>query len=160
MEILSYKLDVFEGPLDVLLSLIAKHKLNICDIEISKLLEQYLAFIDEMQKQDLELAGEFLEMAARLIYIKTVSLLPRQEEAEQLVEELRGELIEYRDCKYIAGKLRETGTGFDLQVREPEKIEADLTYTRIHEPFDIFKAYINAVSNDQMVYEFDSDQFS
>ena len=70
MESISFKLEVFEGPLDLLLSLIAKHKLNICDIEISKLLEQYLLFIEEAHKQDLELAGEFLEMAARLIYIK------------------------------------------------------------------------------------------
>ena len=84
MEKISYKLDVFEGPLDVLLNLITKHKLNICDIEISKLLEQYLLFIEDMQRQDLEIAGEFLEMAARLIYIKTAALLPRPEEAEQM----------------------------------------------------------------------------
>ena len=63
METISFKLEVFEGPLDLLLSLIAKHKLNICDIEISKLLEQYLLYIDQAHEQNLELAGEFLEMA-------------------------------------------------------------------------------------------------
>ena len=67
MENISFKLDVFEGPLDLLLHLISKHKLNINDIEISKLLEQYLIYIEQAKEQDLELAGEFLEMAARLI---------------------------------------------------------------------------------------------
>ena len=61
------------------------------------------------------------------------------------MEELRGELIEYRDCKLVAGKLRESTDGFDYLIREPEKIEVDMTYTRIHEPYDIFKAYIAAV---------------
>ena len=76
MDTISFKLDVFEGPLDVLLNLITKHKLNIYDIEISKLLEQYLLFIEEAHKQDLELTGEFLEMAARLIYIKLPHFSP------------------------------------------------------------------------------------
>ena len=80
MDNISFKLDVFEGPLDLLLHLISKHKLNINDIEISKLLEQYLLYIEQAKEQDLELAGEFLEMAARLIYIKTVSLLPKPED--------------------------------------------------------------------------------
>ena len=95
MESISFRLEVFEGPLDLLLSLIQKHKLNICDIEISKLLEQYLLYIEKANEQNLELAGEFLEMAARLIYIKTASLLPRPEEAEQMKKELEGALIEY-----------------------------------------------------------------
>lgn len=74
---LQFKLDVFEGPLDLLLHLIAKHKLNIYDVEISKLLEQYLDYIEQMKLADLEVASEFLEMAAHLVYIKTVSLLPK-----------------------------------------------------------------------------------
>lgn len=62
--------------MDVLLTLIAKHKLNIYDIAISQLLEQYLNYLADCQEQDLELAGAFLEMAARLIYLKTAALLP------------------------------------------------------------------------------------
>ena len=81
---MSFKLEVFEGPLDLLLHLIAKHKLNINDIPIMILVEQYLNYISDMAEQDMEVAGDFLEMAARLIYIKTVSLLPRKEEAEAL----------------------------------------------------------------------------
>lgn len=131
--------------MDLLLSLIGKKKISINDVPILELIEQYLDYVRKMQDDDLDVSSEFLEMAARLIYIKTVSLLPVQEEAEKLVEELRGELIEYRDCKYIAGKLKETQDGFDYQTREPEKIEADMTYTRIHDPADIFRAYIAAV---------------
>ena len=64
MEKLQFKLEAFEGPLDLLLHLISKHKLNINDIEISLLLEQYLDYIDGLKEQDFEIAGEFLEMAA------------------------------------------------------------------------------------------------
>jgi len=60
---ISFKLEVFEGPLDLLLHLISKHKLNINDIPIMTLVEQYLAYISDMAEQDMEIAGEFLEMA-------------------------------------------------------------------------------------------------
>ena len=144
-EKLQYKLESFEGPLDLLLNLIQKHKLNICDIEISKLLEQYLLYIEQANEQDLELAGEFLEMAARLVYIKTVSLLPVHDEADRLAEELRGELTEYRDCQIMAGKLAEQADGFNFFNRQPQVIESDMTYTRIHEPVELYKAYLAAV---------------
>jgi len=141
MQPISYKLEVFEGPLDLLLSLITKHKLNICDIEISKLLEQYLLYMDQAKEQDLELAGEFLEMAARLIYIKTASLLPQPEEAEQMKKELEGALIEYSLCKAAAAKLSERFCGGDIFVRRPMKITADATYRLVHEPQRLAEAY-------------------
>ena len=84
---LNFKLEVFEGPLDLLLSLISKHKLNIYDIEISLLLEQFLLYLEQMKQADIEIAGEFLEMAARLIYIKSSALLPKYE-AEEMKKEL------------------------------------------------------------------------
>lgn len=105
MQTISFKLEVFEGPMDLLLNLISKHKLNIYDIEISSLLEQYLAYLDQCREQDLELAGEFLEMAARLIYIKTASLLPRPEDAQKEKQALQGALIEYALCKQAAQAL-------------------------------------------------------
>ncbi len=141
MESISFKLEVFEGPLDLLLSLIAKHKLNICDIEISKLLEQYLLYIDQAHEQNLELAGEFLEMAARLIYIKTASLLPQPEEAEQMKRELEGALIEYSLCKIAAQRLADAFVGGSIFVRRPMKIKADMTYTLVHEPERLAIAY-------------------
>ena len=119
MEQISYKLEVFEGPMDLLLHLISKHKLNIYDIPIIELVEQYIAYVKKMQESDMYVASEFLEMAARLVYIKTVSLLPVYEEAEDLKKELTGELLEYRDCQLMAGKLAKRTEGFDRFVREP-----------------------------------------
>ena len=87
MEKISYKLENFEGPLDLLLHLIKKNKLNIYDIQISELLTQYMAHIDKMKEQSLDISSEFLEMAARLVYIKTTFLLPKHEEAEALKQE-------------------------------------------------------------------------
>ena len=139
MENISFKLDVFEGPLDLLLHLISKHKLNINDIEISKLLEQYLIYIEQAKEQDLELAGEFLEMAARLIYIKTVSLLPKPEEAEEIKKELQGTLIEYSACKRAAEKLKAAFCGNDIFVR-PAGILAE-TFLNMHiKKFDFRRA--------------------
>ncbi len=145
MEKLQYKLEVFEGPMDLLLQLIAKKKVSINDVPIMEIIEQYLEYVRQMQEDNLDVSSEFLEMAARLLYIKTVSLLPVHEEAEKLVEELRGELTEYQDCKLVAGKLQNQAKGFDFYSRPPEEIEVDMTYTRIHEPVEIFKAYMAAV---------------
>lgn len=131
--------------MDLLLQLISKKKVSINDVPIMEIIEQYLEYVRQMQDDNLEVSSEFLEMAARLLYIKTVSLLPVHEEAEKLVEELRGELTEYQDCKMVAGKLQNQAKGFDFYSRPPEEIEVDMTYTRIHEPFEIFKAYIAAV---------------
>ncbi len=141
METISFKLDVFEGPLDLLLHLISKHKLNINDIEISKLLEQYLLYIEQAKEQDLELAGEFLEMAARLIYIKTVSLLPKPQSAEEIKKELQGALIEYSLCKKAAERLKEQFCGNDTFVREPLKLELDSEYKLKHSPDKLIEAF-------------------
>lgn len=145
MEKINYKLEVFEGPLDLLLHLIGKHKLNINDIPIFELVEQYTDYVRQMQEEDMEVASEFLEMAARLVYIKSVSLLPVHEEAEQLKMELAGELIKYRECKLIAEKLSEQTDGFNFFSREPAHIDPDKTYRRTHVPMEILKAYIAAV---------------
>lgn len=145
MEKISYKLEAFEGPLDLLLHLISKHKLNIYDIPIVTLVEQYVEYVRQMQESDMYVASDFLEMAARLVYLKSVSLLPVYTEAEELKKELQGELIEYRDMKMIAQKLSETNTpGFDCFVREPIKMDIDQTYRRIHEPGELISAYISA----------------
>ena len=103
--IISYKLEGFEGPLDLLLQLIARNKMNIYDIPLTELIDQYLEQIKLYETEEMELASEFLEMASRLIYIKTVSLLPKHDEIAELKEELTGELLEYMVCKQIAEKL-------------------------------------------------------
>ncbi len=144
MEKISYKLDVFEGPMDLLLHLISKHKLNIYDIQISVLVEQYVEYVRQMQEEDMYVAAEFLEMAARLVYLKSVSLLPVYTEAEQLKQELQGELIEYRDMKLMAEKLSQNTEGFGTFIRKPEKIDPDQTYKRFHDPSELFNAYVMA----------------
>lgn len=148
MEKLSYKLESFEGPLDLLLHLIEKNKMSIFDIMISELLEQYMDHVQAMQEQDPELAGDFLDMASRLVQIKAASLLPKPEEAEEMKKELTGQLIEYKKCKQIA-RILSAGMCFDYLGREPEKIKADMRYKRTHPPEYLKERYIAAVGRGQ-----------
>lgn len=141
---LSYKLECFEGPLDLLLQLISRNKLNIYDIPVAELLEQYLAQIDAMREADMDVQSEFLEMAARLIYMKTVSLLPKHDEIEALKQELTGELIEYQICREMAEKLSKMTGGFATFVRKPEQLEFDSTYEIVHESDELLAAYMSA----------------
>lgn len=143
MEKLQYKLEVFEGPLDLLLILISKNKLNIYDIPIAELLDQYMEQIDLMREENLDIASEFLEMAARLVQIKTASLLPRQEEEEDPRMELTGQLLEYQQCKEAAQALAELAS-FDTVVRAPQEVPADLIYKRVHELVEIAQALVSA----------------
>lgn len=145
MEKLLFKLNVFEGPLELMLHLISKHKLNINDIEISLLLQQYIEYIEDMKAADLEVASEFLAMAARLVYIKTVSLLPQHDEGEELKRELEGQLLEYQLCKVMAGRMALLSMGGLLFTREPTQQVVDKTYQRIHQPSELLEAYITAI---------------
>lgn len=149
MEKLSFKLECFEGPMDLLLHLISKRKLNINDIPISEIVDQYIECVRNMQEENMEIASEFLEMAARLVYIKTVSLLPSPEEAEELKRELVGQLLEYRDCKIMAAKLSGMAKGGDYLLREPMEIPRDMTYKRTHEASELVEKYMEAVGRGQ-----------
>ncbi len=149
MDKLEYKLEVFEGPLDLLLYLISKNKLNINDIQLTVLVDQYVEHIRSMQLQDMDVASEFLEMASRLIYLKTVSLLPKHEEAEQLKEELTQELMEYERCRKIAKVLSGMTDDFDTFIKSAEKVEFDKTYHNVHEKEILLKSYISAVGRGQ-----------
>ena len=140
---LSFRLPVFEGPMDLLLHLIAKHQLDIHDIEISVLLEQYLLYMQQCAEQDYELAGEFLAMAAKLIWMKTAALLPRPEEAEAVKKELEGALIEYSLCKIAAQRLRDQYLGDQIFVRRPIPFPVDATYRREHPPVLLVDVYRN-----------------
>ncbi len=142
---ISYKLEGFEGPLDLLLSLLSKNKISIYDIPISNLCEQYLTQIEALKEKDMDIASEFLEMAARLLYIKTVSLLPKHEEAEQLKEELAGELLEYELCRTMAAKFGTMTEGFNYFVREAEEVPIDHRYQLVHGSGLLLDAYLSAV---------------
>ncbi|MBU1006378.1 MAG: segregation/condensation protein A [Candidatus Omnitrophica bacterium] len=107
------KLEVFEGPLDLLLYLIKKSEIDIYDIPISEITEQYLEYLELMRMLDLNIAGEFLVMAATLIHIKSKMLLPPDEkeilpeEEEDPREELVRRLLEYKRFKEVAGVLQD-----------------------------------------------------
>ncbi|MGN1423369.1 MAG: segregation and condensation protein A [Oscillospiraceae bacterium] len=137
---LNFKLEIFEGPLDLMLSLIQKHKLNIQDIEISVLLDQFMLYLERMSEADIDVTADFLEMAARLILIKSAALLPK-EEAEQMKRELQGALIEYALCKTMAERLKKRWQGDMIFVREPQELETDPTYNRTHQPEELLLAY-------------------
>lgn len=137
---LNFKLEVFEGPLDLLLALIQKHKLNIYDIEISVLLDQFLGYLERMTEADIEVTSDFLEMAARLILIKSAALLPK-DEVEKLKKELEGQLIELALAKEMAAKLKNRWQGDEVFVREPVELDIDSAYRQTHEPEEILLAY-------------------
>lgn len=143
MEKLSYKLPSFEGPLDLLLYLLSKNKLDICDIQIAELLQQYMAHVEEIQ-QDMEITSEFLTMAARLVHMKTISLLPKHDELEELQDELVAQLLDYQQCKQMAQQLK---AQFQMGsfIRDQMKFKKDLTFHGHHEPLELIKAYQNAV---------------
>lgn len=145
MEQIKYKIADFEGPLDLLLYLISKHKMNIFDISISDLLDQYLKHIDMLKGNNLEIASDFLEMTARLIHIKTVMLLPKHEEdADKLKQELTGQLIEYNLCKKTAHMLGEIYVGYDLFTREMLSIEQDDEFKGHLDRMVLLDAYMSA----------------
>lgn len=106
-EELTYHLDQFDGPLDLLLTLIEKNKVEITDIPIALICDQYMAYIEEAQRMDLEIACEFIVMASQLMLIKSKMLLPRQEEEEK---DPRAELVDalliYQKAKKDADELR------------------------------------------------------
>lgn len=107
MEDLSYKLDQYEGPLDLLLTLIAKNKVNIIDISIAEICDQYIAYIEEARKMDLEIASEFITMASELMLLKSRTLLPKDEDDDS---DPRAELIDtlllYQKAKDAAKALK------------------------------------------------------
>lgn len=110
---LSVKLEAFEGPLDLLLHLIDKNKVNIYDIPIVQITQQYLEYVEAMDRTDLNLVSDFLVMAATLLDIKSRMLLPVEEsdeEAEDPRQELVDRLLEYKMYKFISGELREMET--------------------------------------------------
>ncbi len=105
----SIKLENFEGPLDLLCHLIDKNKMDIYDINISEITDQYIEFINQMEKLNLDITSEFLVMSSTLLYLKSKHLLPKQESEEEEIteEELIRRIIEYKKYKEITKKLKE-----------------------------------------------------
>ena len=120
------KIDNFEGPLDLLCHLIDKNKMNIYDINLSEITDQYIDYLNEQEQLNLEIASEFLVMASTLLYLKSKNLLPKQETEEEEVteEELIRRIIEYKKFKEISKVLRENYLTFSNRYfKEQENIE-------------------------------------
>lgn len=145
METMLYKLDSFEGPLDLLLHLITKNKVDICDIPIVEITDQYLEAIDGIEEERLENASEFLVMAAQLLYIKSKMLLPKNEEEEEEDprEDLAARLLEYQKYKEASKELRKNEFWSKYMVfKEAEKISFPAPeYNRHHEVDELMDAF-------------------
>lgn len=112
------KIENFEGPLDLLCHLIEKNKMDIYEIKISEITDQYIEYLNKMESMNLEIASEFLIMASTLIYIKSRSLLPKQveDDKELTEEELIQRIIEYKKYKEISEKIRENYNLFSNRI--------------------------------------------
>ena len=139
----------FEGPLDVIFLLLSKNKIEIQDVSITAILEQYLTYLDEMKRMDMEIASEFITMASHLMLIKTKMLLSaaEQEEAQSELDLLRQSLIE-RQRKEAMEQIRMAITvleprneiGRCIFTKEPEPLRRDQTYRYRHDPSDMLRA--------------------
>ena len=142
-------LEDFDGPLDVILQLLSKNKIEIQDIRISSILEQYLAYLDEMKRLDMEIASEFIAMASYLMLIKTKMLLSAAEQEEAMSEmELLIRSLEERQRKDAFTQIK-TGVAFlayrneiglNLFTKGQEPFERDQTYRYQHTPEDLVRA--------------------
>ncbi len=148
------KLEAFEGPLDLLLHLIKKNEVSIYDIPISLVTQQYLEYIDLMKDLNLEIAGEFLLMAATLTHIKSKMLLPREEKAgeDEETEDPRAELIrkllEYKSFKEVADELgQREETWRDIFYNPPDKTLGDEEVFIEVGLFDLLEAFRDVISN-------------
>lgn len=159
MDKLSFKINEFEGPLDLLLFLISKHKMDICNIDIMTLVDQYNNYIDQLKVHNLDVSSEFLGMASRLVYMKSVMLLPKHEDINSLKEELQGQLIEYQLIKEISSSLKDNFIGDQTFVREPMEIPIDATYELVHNSNVILQAYLNMMQKKQNILTPDRSHF-
>ncbi len=124
MEKLSFNVETYEGPLDLLLSLIKKNEMSIFDIKIHIIFQQYMEYLAMMEKLDIDIAGEFITMAAELMLIKSQMLLPRSEEEESPVKKLQMAVMEYAKAKNAAEFLREHwALNQGAAYREPQEPE-------------------------------------
>ena len=130
MEALTYRLDQFEGPLDLLLMLIQKNKVNIIDIPIALICDQYLEYLKAAQDMDMEIAGEFIVMASDLMLIKSKLLLPREKEDEEDPrKQLADALLRYQQAKEAASKMHPLYALFSgRQIKDTDEISVDRTF--------------------------------
>lgn len=144
MEMPKVKIANFEGPFDLLLHLIKKNEMDIYNVEIYKITNQYLRYLEEMKTIDLEITSEFIVVAATLIEIKSKKLLPKikekEENEEDIEKDLLEKLIEYKKIKQVSEYLKERYVSLgDIYTKKPEIIEELKDENKSNENIDIFK---------------------
>jgi len=152
------QMEDFEGPLDVIFLLLSKNKIEIQDVSITAILEQYLAYLEDMKRLDMEIASEFITMASHLMLIKTKMLLSaaEQAEAESELDILRQSLIE-RQRKEAMEQIRTAITWLEprneigrcLFTKEPEPLPKEQSYRYQHETMDLLRALDNISERNQ-----------
>ena len=148
MEQITYKIDQFEGPLDLLLTLITKNKIDIADIPIALICDQYMEYISSMQKLDMELSSEFIVMAAELMVIKSRMLLPKDEEDEEDPRAmLAAAVLEYKRAKEAAQKLSPLYATFSGRMeKDTDEITPDRTYVADHSVDLLSRAFVRIMN--------------
>ncbi|MCQ2432672.1 MAG: segregation/condensation protein A, partial [Clostridia bacterium] len=148
-ENLTYKIDTFEGPLDLLLTLISKNKMDIKDIKITVIFAQYMEYLDRMKQMDMEIAGEFIVMASELMLIKSRMLLPRIEpEEEDPRARLAQALLEYKRAKEAALYFEEQYSIYSRRfVKDTDEIPADKNEIAPQDAALLKKALLRLFSN-------------
>ena len=162
-------LEVFEGPLDLLLHLIKKNDLEIADIPISLITEEYLRYLDAMQELNVNVAGDFLLMAAELMHIKSKMLLPVEDQAEEVYEEdpradLQRRLLEYQRYKEAANTLKDSSILFrdEFVQQDPEKLPARrdvLAQENVFKLVEAFQILLTKIPEDR-IHEVTIDRIS
>ena len=159
----------FDGPLDVILLLLSKNKIEIQDISISSILEQYLAYLEEMKRLDMEIASEFIAMASYLMLIKTKMLLSAAEQEEAMSEmELLIRSLEERQRKDAFAQIKTSVSflesrneiGINLFTKGQEPFERDFTYRYQHDPSDLVRAMQNIAERSERVLPPPTSNFS
>lgn len=148
------KIDNFEGPLDLLCHLIEKNKLDIFEVKISDITDQYIDYINAMEEMNLEVTSEFLIMASTLLYLKSKTLLPKEndDEEELTEEELLQRIIDYKKYKETSLKLKEF---YEIYSKRSFKLpdEIKLPKQQLERNYDksiIFQMYSNVVDNNKV----------
>lgn len=142
----------FEGPLSLILHLLSKNKIEIRDISIADILDQYLEYLEKMQSMDLEIASEFVQMAAHLLYIKTRTLLSSDEEVSEL--EVLMSSLEQLKCRDIFASVQKvlpelkaaSELGLLYHAKQPEPLPTDKEYKYNHKPVDLLQALYSMYS--------------
>lgn len=156
METLNYRLDQFEGPLDLLLSLIVKNRINVDDVPIVLLCDQYMEYINRSIENRIEPATEFLLMASELMLIKSRMLLPRSDDAreEDPRRELVNAVLEYQKAKLGAKELQIMFSEYgDRMIKEEDDVSLDKTYVAPHSVEALTRALTKALAETRATSE-------